>query len=179
MTVIAIPSLLDELLSNARDIPKWMLDKMVEGRRMQSAQCWASGRIPGQPCWGDMHISQDSPGVYFYWCDGHGHEQDHRQYNPQPSHLSEYPEQRFRDGVARFDDGELEFEGPIVGTFYKWVVVMAHDIESDTGIQYQFRTKAAIDAFIRELIEARYKVFGVPDYDTRMNYTFLPLQKQA
>ena len=43
-------------------------------------QCWAYNKKPEEPCWGSIHVSEDYPGAYTHYCDGHGHFEDGKSY---------------------------------------------------------------------------------------------------
>ncbi len=47
-------------------------------------KCWADGR-PGEPCWGALGVSEDYPGMYLHFCEGHGHPEDKEPYRPKPN----------------------------------------------------------------------------------------------
>lgn len=54
--------------------------------------CWKYGNKvdllgvynPDEPCCGHMNVTEDYPGEYTYFCDGHGHFEDDQEYNPSP-----------------------------------------------------------------------------------------------
>lgn len=52
---------------------------------LRGDRCWAYGKIPAQPCWGKMSVSEDYPGILVFWCEGHGHPEDEQPYRPRPS----------------------------------------------------------------------------------------------
>jgi hypothetical protein len=45
-------------------------------------RCWAFGKNPLEPCWGKINVSEDFPGTYTHFCDGHGHYEDAKPYTP-------------------------------------------------------------------------------------------------
>lgn len=38
--------------------------------------CWASTWPEEGPCGGEMHVTEDYPGVFIHWCDRHGHPEE-------------------------------------------------------------------------------------------------------
>lgn len=46
--------------------------------------CWADGR-PEEPFWGAIGVSEDYPGDFMHFCEGHGHPEDKEQYRPNPT----------------------------------------------------------------------------------------------
>lgn len=46
--------------------------------------CWAQGKNGAEPCWGRLYVSEDYPGMYTHYCDGHGHPEDRDPYTPEP-----------------------------------------------------------------------------------------------
>ena len=47
---------------------------------MSQEHCWAEGKDKNEPCWGKISTSEDYPGVYTFWCEGHGHPEDKQEY---------------------------------------------------------------------------------------------------
>jgi hypothetical protein len=56
------------------------------------ANCWAKDdpKRRDEPCWGEMGVSEDYPGVYTHFCEGHGHFEDNNPYKPE-GRMKEYP----------------------------------------------------------------------------------------
>lgn len=54
------------------------------GRDSKNEKCWACGLNPNEPCWGEIMISEDYPGEYTYYCEGHGHMDDREPYRRKP-----------------------------------------------------------------------------------------------
>ena len=50
---------------------------------MDTTNCWGFGIKDDEPCWGEMHCSEDHPGIYSFWCDGHDHPEDYTEYRKQ------------------------------------------------------------------------------------------------
>jgi hypothetical protein len=50
--------------------------------------CWAEGRVPTEPCWGHLYVSEDYPGMYTHYCEGHGHYEDNDPYTPDPNKVT-------------------------------------------------------------------------------------------
>ena len=48
------------------------------------ALCWASGKSTDEPCWGVIGVSEDYPGIYMHFCQGHGHPEDNQPYQGPP-----------------------------------------------------------------------------------------------
>lgn len=50
------------------------------------AECWAvfDPDRAHERCWGDMGVSEDYPGSYTHFCEGHGHFEDREPYKPEP-----------------------------------------------------------------------------------------------
>ena len=54
-------------------------------------KCWADGR-PDEPCWGNLGVSEDYPGMYLHFCEGHGHPEDKQGYKPNSPTISLGPD---------------------------------------------------------------------------------------
>ena len=46
------------------------------------ALCWKQDceYNPKEPCWGQISVSEDYPGEYTHYCEGHGHYDDKQAY---------------------------------------------------------------------------------------------------
>lgn len=64
---------------------RWKTNPHEIPRCQCGAHCWKFGSKeynPSEPCWGEISVSEDYPGEYTHFCEGHGHPEDNKPYKP-------------------------------------------------------------------------------------------------
>ena len=51
------------------------------------AYCWKHNDNPNEPCWGRISVSEEYPGEYTHFCEGHGYPGDNQPYKKCPAKL--------------------------------------------------------------------------------------------